>query len=270
MAPRALAMLKSLTRPGLDVLGVLFAVWCMRLVARRPLPIAMGGCMRFLVAIALATLAIGLGFTNVDAQPFAYVPNQDSNNVSVIDTSTNTEVLPRIPVGSQPVGVALTPNGAFAYVTNFGSHDVSVINTSTNTEVLPRIPVGFFPFGVAFTLDGAFAYVVNFSTVSNGNTTPSNVSVIDTSTNTEVLPRIPVGTSPRGVAITPVTNAPMGQEITVTTHAPASATFSTSFSVAATGGASGNPVVIAASGVCSGGGNGTATILMTAAPARAR
>src|SRR4029450_2731930 len=56
---------------------------------------------------------------------------------------------------------------------------------------------------------------------------------------------------------------PMGQEITVTTHAPASATFSTSFSVAATGGASGNPVVIAASGVCSGGGNGTATILMT-------
>jgi uncharacterized repeat protein (TIGR01451 family) len=159
--------------------------------------------VRSLCLITLVTLQIGLGFTNAEAQPFAYVPNQGSNDVSVIDTSTNTEVLPRIPVGSQPLGVALTPDGAFAYVTNSNSHNVSVIDTSTNTEVLPRIPVGFFPFGVAFTPDGAFAYVVNIATVSNGNVTPSNVSVIDTSTNTEVLPRIPVGTSPFNVAITP-------------------------------------------------------------------
>jgi len=160
--------------------------------------------VRSLCLIFLATLQITLGLTNVDAQPFAYVTNYNSHDVSVIDTSTNTEVLPRIPVPF-PAGMAITPDGAFAYVTNYNlnSPNVSVIDTSTNTEVLPRIPVGLAPLGVAITPDGAFAYVVNQTTSPSGNATPSNVSVIDTSTNTEVLPRIPVGTSPSAVTITP-------------------------------------------------------------------
>ena len=58
--------------------------------------------------------------------------------------------------------------------------------------------MGTSPRGVAITPDGAFAYVTNFNS--------HNVSVINTSTNTEVLPRIPVGTSPFAVAITPVTD----------------------------------------------------------------
>ena len=41
------------------------------------------------------------------------------------------------------------------------------------------------------------------------------------------------------------------QAITVTTHAPASAVYNTGFSVAATGGASGNPVTFSSSGACS-------------------
>jgi VCBS repeat-containing protein len=56
---------------------------------------------------------------------------------------------------------------------------------------------------------------------------------------------------------------PAGQTINVTTAAPPSAVFGQSFNVAATGGASGNPVVIAGSGACAGGGNGSATITMT-------
>ena len=51
---------------------------------------------------------------------------------------------------------------------------------------------------MAITPDGAFAYVTNAGS--------NNVSVIDTSTNTEVLPRISVGNGPRSVAITPVTD----------------------------------------------------------------
>ena len=55
------------------------------------------------------------------------------------------------------------------------------------------------------------------------------------------------------------------QAITFTTSPPSSATYNTSFTVAATGGASGNPVTFTAAGVCSitGGGTGTATYLMT-------
>jgi YVTN family beta-propeller protein len=65
------------------------------------------------------------------AEPFAYVTNQSSNSVSVIDTATNT-VADSIVVGSLPWGVAITPDGAFAYVTNTGSANVSVIDTVTN------------------------------------------------------------------------------------------------------------------------------------------
>ena len=63
---------------------------------------------------------------------------------------------------------------------------------------------------------------------------------------------------------TETTNAtPLSQAITFTQNAPASAVYNSSFTVAATGGASGNPVSIAGSGACSGSGAGTANITMT-------
>jgi hypothetical protein len=48
-----------------------------------------------------------------------------------------------------------------------------------------------------------------------------------------------------------VVNAPVSQTITFTTNAPSSAVYNTGFTVAATGGASGNPVVFTSAGVCS-------------------
>jgi len=39
----------------------------------------------------------------------AYVANRTSNNVSVIDTATNTTVGALIPVGDQPFGLAIAP-----------------------------------------------------------------------------------------------------------------------------------------------------------------
>ena len=125
----------------------------------------------------------------------AYVTNQASGTVSVIETSGNT-VAATVTVGDGPGGVAITPDGAFAYVSNFqGSGTVSVIETSTNT-VAATVTVGGGPHGVAITPDGAFAYVTN----ANGD----NVSVIETSTNT-VTATVTVGDSPFGVAITLVT-----------------------------------------------------------------
>ena len=53
---------------------------------------------------------------------------------------------------------------------------------------------------------------------------------------------------------------PASQAITFTTNAPSSAVYNTTFSVAATGGASGNPVVFTSSGACS---NSGATYTMT-------
>lgn len=69
--------------------------------------------------------------------------------MSVIDTTTNT-VVHTIPVGANPAGVAVTPDGARVYVSNSGfflpgGDSVSVVDTSTDT-VVATVPVGHHPF----------------------------------------------------------------------------------------------------------------------------
>ena len=123
--------------------------------------------------------------------PRAYVTNRFTNNVSVIDTGTDTLVT-NITVGPTPYGIAIAPSSRRLYVTNQGSNSVSVIRTATN-RVVANISVGSSPIAVAVTPDGTRAYVVN--QVSN------NVSVIDTATNTVIGSPIPVGISPEGIAI---------------------------------------------------------------------
>jgi YVTN family beta-propeller protein len=70
--------------------------------------------------------------------------------VSVIDTATNMVMVPPIPVGEGPAGVAVTPDGIRVYVVNAESNNVSVIDTRTNTVIGPPISVGSAPeaFGI--------------------------------------------------------------------------------------------------------------------------
>src|SRR6266852_712958 len=147
-------------------------------------------------------LTAGLASVPAAAQCDAYVAQNASNSVWVINTMTDAAVAV-IPVQFSPLGVAITPNGAFAYVTNTGAvcdlcpfnqpSSVSVIDTATYS-VVATIPVGQYPAGVAITPNGAFAYVANFNS--------NSVSVIDTATST-VTATVGVGTGPSGVAITP-------------------------------------------------------------------
>jgi YVTN family beta-propeller protein len=114
----------------------------------------------------------------------------------VFDTATNT-VIATIPVGSFPIGVAVTPDGSAVYVAKQATvSTVSVIATTTNT-VTATIPVGFLPFGVAVTPDGSKVYVTNYGGVGG------TVSVIETASNTVIGSPIPVGGFPYGVAVTP-------------------------------------------------------------------
>jgi YVTN family beta-propeller protein len=153
----------------------------------------------------VATIPVGPRPAEVAITPngaFAYVTKSGftlcgldptlCNTVLVIATATNT-VVAKVPVGNNPLGVAITPDGAFAYVTNFSSNTVSVIATATNT-VVATVPVGRLPSSVAITPDGTLVYVVN----ADSNT----VSVIATATNTVVATML-VGLEPLGVAITP-------------------------------------------------------------------
>ena len=124
----------------------------------------------------------------------AYIPNAGSDNVSVVDTSTNT-IIATIAVGANPVGSAVTPDGNKAYITNGWSGTVSVIDTSSNS-VAATITVGSNAQGVALTPNGAKAYATS--------SLPSSVSVIDTASDTVIASiSIPNSGHPHGVAFTP-------------------------------------------------------------------
>ena len=144
---------------------------------------------------------------------YAYITNSiPSNSVSVIEIATNT-VIATIPVGNNPIGVSVSPDGSRAYVTNrvTTGGSVSVIETISNT-VIATIDVGLSPTGLIVSPDGARVYVANAAS--------DNISVIDAATNT-VIATIPAGTGPYGILITPdgnylyVTNSGGANAVTV-------------------------------------------------------
>lgn len=122
------------------------------------------------------------------AAPFAYIANSGSNNVSVIDTASNS-VVTAIAVGTQPYGVAVNHAGTRVYVTNQGSNDVSVIDAASNS-VVATITVGTQPYGVAVNPAGTRVYVANLLS--------SSVSVIDTASNT-VIDTVLLEDAPYGI-----------------------------------------------------------------------
>src|SRR5262249_11745598 len=58
-----------------------------------------------------------------------------------------------IPVGTEPYGLALTPNGSKLYVSNARSNSVSVIDTTTDTVMRTVLSVSPEPRGIAITND---------------------------------------------------------------------------------------------------------------------
>lgn len=63
------------------------------------------------VLVGLALPAVSSSPAWADPSPNAYVANNGSNDVSVINTSTNTVVGSPIPVGANPAGIAITKPG---------------------------------------------------------------------------------------------------------------------------------------------------------------
>jgi len=123
---------------------------------------------------------------------FAYVANQSSDTVSVIDLSERLAVA-EIQVGTTPVRVAFSPDGSLAYVANRFSHSVSLIDTGlavvspgsavVDTIDLLNVPADkrcTQPYGIDVSNDGRFAYM---------NCWGSSVGVIDTATR-QLLPTI--------------------------------------------------------------------------------
>lgn len=137
-------------------------------------------------------LGSALSVIGVKAQPFAYVSNISGNNVSVVNTATNT-VVSFVSVPAGPTGLAVMPDGSAVYVASQSMNNVSVINTSSNS-VVKTISVGTTPVAIAINPSGTQAYVVDQGT--------NQISVIDTGSNA-VIGTIAVGQKPTGVAFSP-------------------------------------------------------------------
>jgi YVTN family beta-propeller protein len=102
-----------------------------------------------------------------------YAANTGSNNVSVIEGTTN-RVIASIPVGIYPSAAAFDSSNGDIYVENTGSDNISVITGSSNM-VAATIPVGSVPSGAAFDSSNGEIYVTNQGS--------RNVSVLSSSTN---------------------------------------------------------------------------------------
>jgi YVTN family beta-propeller protein len=116
----------------------------------------------------------GTGNTGVTGK--MYITNAASNDVTVIDLSTNA-VQATIPVGTFPkLQPILNLSKTKLFVLNSGSNSVSVIDTNTNS-VTATIPVG----------NGSTAEMVMNETGTRLyvlSTTEQNIYIIDTATNT--------------------------------------------------------------------------------------
>src|SRR5580704_12521593 len=77
-----------------------------------------------------ALIMLGSNAAWAQSGPFVYVPYPAANNVSVIDTSTNT-VVSTFGVGSGAWAAAVRGDESLVYVSNSNDNTVSVINTAT-------------------------------------------------------------------------------------------------------------------------------------------
>ncbi len=123
---------------------------------------------------------------------YAWVTDGGSNSVTVLDL-VNMVSAKTIPVGADPVAVAVNPKKNEVYVANAGSGTISVIDAATN-RVTATISVHREPVSIDVNAEGTRAYVAN----SGSN----NVSVIDLRARQQIA-TVGVGESPAIARISP-------------------------------------------------------------------
>lgn len=168
------------------------------------------------------------------AEPMAWISNQGSNSLSVIDTATDTLsggpiTLPPLPhavaVSATRVyvthgngilsiidkatrmvstksfpsntlaGVAVGPDGSRVYASGYGTDQLFVIDTTTNNAVA-TLPISD-PIGIAVKPDGSRAYIA----YDDGFT--ARIAVLDTTSNTLLPPIGLAGREATGIAVSP-------------------------------------------------------------------
>ncbi len=105
-----------------------------------------------------------------------FVANANTDNVTVIDTKTDSVVetisvkpYPHAPNGTTPNGLAITPDAKTLFVANADNNDVAVVDVSKpgHARVVGLIPAGWYPTAVALSQNGDTLFVANGKGVSS-------------------------------------------------------------------------------------------------------
>ncbi|WP_335870993.1 beta-propeller fold lactonase family protein [Bacillus sp. 2205SS5-2] len=120
-----------------------------------------------------------------------FTANLDANSVTIMNTATK-KILAEIPVGREPVQLALSPDEDRLYVSCRYENKIDVISIES-FEVMASIPVGIEPFGLVTSPDGRTLYVSEYR--------QNTIAIIDVKKE-KVDRRIEVGDRPRTLALT--------------------------------------------------------------------
>ncbi|HEY3154762.1 MAG TPA: YncE family protein, partial [Candidatus Binatia bacterium] len=133
--------------------------------------------------LPLLLIIFGFAFSSsaLAAPRSLFVPAKNSDEVAVINTSTN-QVVTQIPVGASPIRIAITPDRRKAFISDLLSESISVLDTVTLTNIA-TIPVYNVPGESTITPDGRRLFVLHQAPLSSGDPDHSPVAVIDTATN---------------------------------------------------------------------------------------
>lgn len=125
--------------------------------------------VRIALTSRIATAAVvGLGVSGLWAgvaqagDQLAYVANSQAGTITQLDLNPANPGATAAPikVGSQPVALAITPNGSMAYVADYGSSELVPVALATGLAGTP-IQLIDRPSGVAISPSGTRAYVVS-------------------------------------------------------------------------------------------------------------
>lgn len=119
----------------------------------------------------------------------AFVTNQSSNTVSIVDLDRN-EVVATVPVTGRPAGVTVAPDG-LVYVTSPEDKKVSILDPDTR-KIEAEIPLGSGPLGITSNPVTGDVYVADW-----------DEDVVFVLRDRHLSATFAVGDSPSGLAVTP-------------------------------------------------------------------
>jgi YVTN family beta-propeller protein len=141
----------------------------------------------------LMALALAVAPLEGAAAPFAYVPNEGSGTLSIIDTATD-QVVGEVAVGQKPRGTVVSADGRTAYVSDQPSNVLVIVDLVARKRS-GTIAVGASPEGVGLSPDGRWVAAAVEET--------NEIVFVDTRTNAKSFVVKVRGKNPEHAVFTP-------------------------------------------------------------------